>query len=123
MIKKVSYSGWGVFFLFLFLGYFVSVTFFDHAHIVDGITVVHSHPYKKSPDGKPIHDHDKNEYFLIHILNHFSLEVISFLSLGGLFMILLLNLFTVRTDSFRYQISPDQNYRRGPPQTIFQACL
>ena len=34
--------------LILFLGYQLSVSAFTHLHIIDGVSVVHSHPFQKS---------------------------------------------------------------------------
>ena len=31
----------------LFVSYLVSFTFFAHLHVVNGVTIVHSHPFKK----------------------------------------------------------------------------
>ena len=31
----------------LFVSYLVSITFFAHIHVVNGVTIVHSHPFKK----------------------------------------------------------------------------
>ena len=31
----------------LFVSYLVSFTFFAHVHVVNGVTIVHSHPFKK----------------------------------------------------------------------------
>jgi len=51
----------GLFFLILFAGYFSSVTFFPHTHVVEGITIIHSHPYKSLPgNGSSGHSHTGN---------------------------------------------------------------
>jgi hypothetical protein len=55
-------------FLLLFLLFFGSVTFFNHAHVVDGITVIHSHPFRSDNSGNPMHDHTTSGYQLIHLL-------------------------------------------------------
>ena len=51
-----------------------------HAHVVNGVTVVHSHPYAPK---KPNHAHSSIEFDLIHILNHFDTpaSVLCFLAL------------------------------------------
>jgi hypothetical protein len=72
--------------LLFFLGYYSSITFFPHTHIVEGKTIVHSHPYNPfSGDNPSNHHHSKNEFVLIHILSHFlifaSLAAFTFLVL------------------------------------------
>jgi hypothetical protein len=57
----------------LFLGYYGSITLFPHCHIVNGVTIVHSHPYKHSADPKksPGHQHSDDEFVLIHLISNF----------------------------------------------------
>ncbi|MBR8709590.1 hypothetical protein IX321_002394 [Bacteroides pyogenes] len=50
----------------LFISYMAGITLFMHSHVVDRVTVVHSHPFKK--DGG--HTHTTVEFQLIHLLNH-----------------------------------------------------
>lgn len=40
--------------LLLFVGYYVDVNFFVHAHIINGVTIVHSHVHNQ-------HHHDSEE--------------------------------------------------------------
>jgi hypothetical protein len=62
----------GFFLVILFCGYLGSVTFFPHTHIVDGISVVHSHPYKSLPGSNPVdHHHSKNGFLLIQFISSF----------------------------------------------------
>lgn len=66
--------------LILFLGYWGSITLFQHAHIVDGVTIVHSHPYNPFSKENPTnHHHSKNEFVLIYLLSHF-ITTVSFLA-------------------------------------------
>ena len=66
--KKLS----GYFLLILFCGYFGFITFFPHTHIVDGVTIVHSHPYKSHSGDVPVnHNHSKDGFLLIHFISHF----------------------------------------------------
>ena len=37
-----------------------------HSHVVNGVTIVHSHPFKKDSP----HSHTTVEFQLIHLLNH-----------------------------------------------------
>ncbi|HOG18929.1 MAG TPA: hypothetical protein PKW37_00610 [Salinivirgaceae bacterium] len=58
--------------LILFLAYYSSITFFPHSHIVDGVTIVHSHPYNPFSEESPTkHNHQKSEYVLIQLLSYF----------------------------------------------------
>lgn len=50
----------------LFISYIGCISLFTHAHVVNGVTIVHSHPYK--PEGH--HGHTATEFQLIHILSH-----------------------------------------------------
>ena len=68
IIKKII----GYFLLILFLGYIGSITFFPHNHIVDGVTIVHSHPYKSHSGNVPVnHNHSKNGFLLIQFISNF----------------------------------------------------
>jgi hypothetical protein len=71
VLKKASLNIAKYLLLGIFLGFFCSITFFEHVHVVGGITIVHSHPFKSGPDGKPVHSHSSNGLVLIHGLNHF----------------------------------------------------
>lgn len=52
--------------------YFGSITFFPHTHIVDGVTIVHSHPYKSKSGNIPSdHGHTKDGFVLIRFLSCF----------------------------------------------------
>ncbi len=31
----------------LFISYMAGITLFTHSHVVNGVTIVHSHPFKK----------------------------------------------------------------------------
>lgn len=71
-LKEIYKRSRGFFLLILFCGYFASVTFFSHAHIVDGVTIVHSHPYKSHTGNKPFnHNHSNDGFLLIHFISHF----------------------------------------------------
>lgn len=55
----------------IFIFYAVSVSFFVHTHIENGVTIVHSHPYSTTDDGDVDHSHTRSEIQLIHNLNTF----------------------------------------------------
>ena len=50
----------------LFISYMAGITLFTHSHVVNGVTIVHSHPFKKGSE----HSHTTVEFQLIHFLNH-----------------------------------------------------
>ena len=50
----------------LFISYMAGITLFTHSHVVNGVTIVHSHPFKKGSE----HSHATVEFQLIHLLNH-----------------------------------------------------
>lgn len=76
-LKRIYKKITGYFLLILFLGYFGSVTFFPHTHIVDGVTIVHSHPFKSHSGNDPInHNHTKNGFVLIHFISHLILTAL-----------------------------------------------
>ncbi|WP_394334027.1 hypothetical protein [Bacteroides bouchesdurhonensis] len=50
----------------LFISYMASITFFAHMHVVNGVTIVHSHPFKKGA----AHSHTSVEFLSIHLLSH-----------------------------------------------------
>lgn len=50
----------------LFITYMASITFFAHVHVVNGVTISHSHPFKKGA----AHNHSTIELLLIHFLSN-----------------------------------------------------
>lgn len=55
--------------LVLFVAYYGSISSFMHVHVESGITIVHSHPFKKSTDGD-FHQHKTlAEFQLFHSLS------------------------------------------------------
>ena len=62
----------GLFLVILFCGYFGSTAFFHHTHIINGFSVVHSHPYKSHSGNGPIsHNHSKDGLLLIQFISGF----------------------------------------------------
>jgi hypothetical protein len=73
----------GYFLLILFCGYFSSITFFPHTHIVDGVTIVHSHPFKSHSGNVPVnHNHSENGFLLIHFISHY-IATVSIIFIGA----------------------------------------
>ena len=67
----------------LFIAYLGCIIAFTHVHIVNGVTIVHSHPYHKTDDGRPDHEHGYAEFQLLHQLSVLPLSV-TYLSLRSI---------------------------------------
>lgn len=73
----------------LFIAYLGCIIAFTHIHIVNGVTIVHSHPYQKNDNGLPDHEHNYAEFQLLHQLSVLQID-------GALFVAVLpLALFSV----------------------------
>ncbi len=85
MFKKAGITVSKYFFLLLFLGFLGSITLFNHAHVVNGVTIIHSHPFKSGSNGKPLHSHTDQGFLTIHLLSVISIvSIISFFTLESL---------------------------------------
>lgn len=54
----------------LFISYIGCISLFTHSHVVNGVTIVHSHPYKPGTE----HGHTTAEFQLIHMLSSIETE-------------------------------------------------
>lgn len=61
-------------FLALYIAYAGSISFFTHTHIVNGVTIVHSHPFQSDDKGNPVHTHTGSEIQLIQNLSSFQTD-------------------------------------------------
>ena len=98
----------------LFVSYLVSFTFFAHVHVVNGVMVVHSHPFKDK------HSHPTGQTLVLHHLTHFnSLEA------GPAAGIEAPDVKLIHTSYSEYAVAhatPDYNsgiYLRAPPVSSF----
>jgi len=66
------------FLLLLFIGYYGSVTFFNHEHhIENGSIIFHSHPFKKAANGTPVnHQHTSKGLIIIQLLSVFTTTIL-----------------------------------------------
>lgn len=102
--------------LMIFSLYTCSTTFFTHSHIVEGLTIIHSHFYDKSDDGKPTHAHTAVELQLIQILSTYSsFETIISTILIGLFTAYFTKLLAKPDCVSKLQICFEQLRLRAPP--------
>ncbi len=62
--------------LLTFALYFVNISLFSHYHVVDGVTIVHSHFHDDGHTKDPLDStsHTKNELTLIHAISNFIVE-------------------------------------------------
>lgn len=81
----------------LFIAYLGCLIVFTHVHIINGVTIVHSHPYQKTDDGRPNHEHGYAEFQLLHQLSTLQIS-------GAAFVALLLAVFL--TALFRLSCNP-----------------
>lgn len=77
----------------LFIVYASCITFFTHTHIVNGVTIVHSHPYATDDKGNPNHEHTGVEIQLIHTLSVFFVA-------GSIILKILLDIFRKKQATF-----------------------
>jgi hypothetical protein len=108
------------FLLVLFLGYYVSISSFTHTHIVNGVAIVHSHPYNPFSGNKPFnHQHSTNEFFLIHFLSHFITTVSFFAFSIEVYKAVLRNYILQKNDdNFSNLYFFYSNGLRAPPLNI-----
>lgn len=102
----------------LFIAYACSVSFFYHVHIVDGVTIVHSHPYSSDADGNPGHEHTTSQLQLISVLS-------SFVVFSSIFIAIFIGLtapyfkrFYFETKNFSYQNLHLYLSRLRPPPAV-----
>jgi hypothetical protein len=99
--------------LLLFLGYYGSITFFNHVHVVNGVSIVHSHPFKSGPENNsPASQHSDRELQNIISLSYFLSTPLA--SSGSSFL----------QRTMMYEI-PVQTNQKSPAETVgnFIYCL
>ena len=88
----------------LFIAYLGCIIAFTHVHIVNGVTIVHSHPFHKTDDGRPDHEHGYAEFQLLHQLSVLQITGAAFVAIRWRLFIPLsvtyLSLRSIRTISF-----------------------
>lgn len=75
-LRKCSVNIPGCLLFVLFVGFFWSISFFDHTHLYEGNIVVHSHPFKLGMDDKPMHNLCDSGYLLVYQLNNFISDIL-----------------------------------------------
>lgn len=71
-IKNYICKSFRYFLLILFLGYYGSITLFFHSHFINGVTIVHSHPFNSdNGTGSSNVPHSEKQMLLIQLLSVF----------------------------------------------------
>lgn len=106
--------------LVLFIGYYGNITFFSHGHIINGVTIVHSHYFHNDhgePSDKPQHNHNSNELTLI--AHYASLQAL--INIQQNFKIAIRQIATnhsIKPIDKISEIATYSHYRRGPPSSV-----
>lgn len=101
----------------LFVTYLASYTCFAHVHIVNGVTIVHSHPFQKGGE----HEHTVLELWLIDFLSHLTSDGMTVLTALPLFIPYLLRqlLSSPSPAAFLYPYHGVAALRAPPSVSIF----
>lgn len=98
----------------LFLMYWGSITLFAHSHVVNGVIMVHSHPFKAD------HQHTQAEAETILFLGHYVASSLPALGPAVLCFFFLLGVLAVpRTVSLALSQGEDGIRLRAPPFRVF----
>jgi len=98
--------------LLLFMGYYGGITLFPHSHIVNGITIVHSHPFRSDKGGDSSKlPHSDKELMLIQLLSGFAIWIFE-----SILRLLLQKIKVYSTTDGYAESGGDCNYSlRAPP--------
>lgn len=84
-VKKVKNRITVSLLLILFIAFYGSVTLFIHTHNINGVVIVHSHPYNPFSGKHPgDHHHSAKELIYIQLLSHFVASLLVFAIFQGL---------------------------------------
>ena len=98
----------------LFLMYWGGITLFAHSHVVNGVIMVHSHPFKAA------HQHTQAEAETIFFLAHYSASSLPLLEPAVLCFFFLLGVLAIpRTVSLSLPLAKDGIRLRAPPCRVF----
>lgn len=119
MHRAKKHIGIRIFFLALFLSYFTDITFFTHSHIINGVTIVHSHFFCETssaskPEQPQSHSHSANALTLI---SHVTSWTAVLLQTPEVPSVSLISTITYSTGNIPPipQAEPEILYLRGPP--------
>jgi hypothetical protein len=97
--------------LIIFISYITPTVFFTHTHVINNVTIAHSHPYKTDQNGTPLHQHTEAQIQLIHTLS-------TFCSYDSIFLSFTFCLYT--SGKLLLRIKPCINYTENQLESIFK---
>ena len=102
--------------LIIFCLYTSSITFFTHSHIVNGVTIVHSHFYLADDEGNPTHEHSGAEIQLIqHLSTYFVFGLIAAAIILGWLTLRATTLFVNQDCIYKQNLYQKYFRLRAPP--------
>lgn len=94
----------------LFIAYLGGITLFTHSHVVNGVIIVHSHPFKGE------HEHTTVEFETIFFLSSFAASDSLFNAFSAsIFLVLLCLLAVPAIERIKLEKTCCGNYLRAPP--------
>ena len=112
--QQTRYQGIAISLLLIFMLYWAGISLFTHSHVVNGVVIVHSHPFST--------EHTHSAHSLETILFHTGITVLTtdLQSFRLIVLFVLLAIFLVPACSSASQsfVSKD-NLLRGPPASAF----
>jgi ABC-type microcin C transport system permease subunit YejB len=107
----------GCLLLAIFIGFYASITIFTHSHILNGVTIVHSHPYSSGTSDKPLnHQHSEKGFALIQFLTSFTTAFIAVAFTLNIILSLLYQIIVNFNDNHFLDLSGNCTYSlRAPP--------
>ncbi len=98
----------------IFILYWGGVTLFTHSHVVNGVIIVHSHPFKAH------HQHTQAEVETIFFLDHYATPCIPVLEPAVLYFCLLLGVLAIPRTVRLCLLQARGGIRlRAPPACLF----
>ncbi len=124
MYKGKKNIGIRIFFLALFVSYFADINFFTHNHIINGVTIVHSHfsyntPDSSSPDTPQNHNHSNNA---LNLISHAAVWIAVLLQAPEISCTASICniIYSFEPSQHLGQKNPETLYLRGPPTNYIQ---
>ena len=103
------------FLLVLFVTYYVDITFFEHTHIINGVTIVHSHFHNSAHEKTPTGGHTTTEITLIAINSLFQSFENFLTKFDTSLFLVLCGIILVHVETKDIKSTSDLSFLRAPP--------